>query len=60
MSRLLAPAATVAREGFHPDGNYLAAVETVADPDGASLDPDRLALDLEQWCGSARSPGRAG
>lgn len=29
MKRLLAPAARVAREGYRPDGNYLAAVETV-------------------------------
>ena len=29
MERLLAPAAHVARTGYHPDGNYLGAVETV-------------------------------
>ena len=29
MRRLLEPAARIAREGYHPDGNYLAAIETV-------------------------------
>lgn len=53
MSRLLAPAATVAREGFHPDGNYLAAVETVRRI--RTEHPWTRTVSRwtwEQWCGS--------
>ena len=55
MKRLLAPAARVAREGYRPDGNYLAAVETVRSIRSRHPWTRTVSRWLwETWCGEGR------